>query len=73
MARDEWRRVGSAFHDLSKQRRERMSDALRAFDAQSAGGSYRIIAEALFGRTCIWDADVLIWAASEIVEAVTPA
>lgn len=50
-----------------------MSDALRAFDAQSAGGSYRIIAEALFGRTCIWDADVLIWAASEIVEAATPA
>lgn len=47
------RRAVPAFRELSKQRRERLSKALRAFDAQSAGGSYRIIAEALFGSTRI--------------------
>nr|WP_245448174.1 DUF2285 domain-containing protein [Bradyrhizobium nitroreducens] len=47
------RRAGPAFRELSGQRRERLSKALRALDAHSAGGSYRIIAEALFGRTRI--------------------
>jgi hypothetical protein len=59
-ARRLWRamngRVSSpAFHTLSKHRRERLSAAIRALDAHSAGGSYRIIAEALFGKKRIPD------------------
>jgi hypothetical protein len=49
------RAPGPAFHKLSKQRRERLSDAIRALDARSAGGSYRTIAEALFGKKRIPD------------------
>lgn len=49
------RTPGPAFHQLSKQRRERMSAAIRALDAHSSGGSYRIIAEALFGKKRIPD------------------
>ncbi|WFU26810.1 DUF2285 domain-containing protein [Bradyrhizobium sp. CB1717] len=59
-ARRLWRAMngpapGPAFHTLSKQRRERLSAAIRALDAHSAGGSYRIIAEALFGKKRIPD------------------
>ncbi|WP_441256281.1 DUF2285 domain-containing protein [Bradyrhizobium sp. 482_C4_N1_8] len=59
-ARRLWRAIngrssGPAFHQLSKQRRERLSVAIRALDAHSAGGSYRIIAEALFGKRHIPD------------------
>ncbi|MCA1550076.1 DUF2285 domain-containing protein [Bradyrhizobium sp. BRP19] len=46
---------GPAFHQLSKLRRERLSAAIRALDAHSAGGSYRVIAEALFGKKRIPD------------------
>ena len=49
------RAPGPAFHQLSKQRRERMCAAIRALDAHSAGGSYRIIAEALFGKRSVPD------------------
>ncbi|MFC4922368.1 MULTISPECIES: DNA -binding domain-containing protein [Bradyrhizobium] len=42
------RAPGATFHQLSKQRRERLSAAIRALDAHSAGRSYRVIAEALF-------------------------
>ncbi|MCP3402818.1 MULTISPECIES: DUF2285 domain-containing protein [unclassified Bradyrhizobium] len=54
-ARRLWRAMngrapGPAFHKLSKQRRERLSAAIRALDARSAGGNYRTIAEALFGK-----------------------
>nr|WP_244978912.1 DUF2285 domain-containing protein [Bradyrhizobium pachyrhizi] len=49
------RMPGPAFHQLSKQRRERLSAAIRARDAHSAGGSYRIVAEALFGKRRIPD------------------
>jgi hypothetical protein len=54
-ARRLWRAMngrapGPPFHQLSKQRRERLSAAIRALDAHRAGGSYRIIAEALFGK-----------------------
>ena len=49
------RAPGPAFHQLSKQRRERLSAAIRALDAHSAGGSYRIVAEALFGKNRIPD------------------
>lgn len=54
-ARRLWRAMngrapGPAFHELSSQRRERLSDALRALDARVAGGTYRAIAEALFGK-----------------------
>lgn len=54
-ARRLWRAMngrapGPAFHKLSKQRRERLSAAIRALDARSAGGSYRAVAEALFGK-----------------------
>ena len=57
-ARRLWRAMngrapGPAFNHLSKQRRERLSAAIRALDAHSAGGSYRVIAEALFGKTRI--------------------
>jgi hypothetical protein len=44
-----------AFHQLPNQRRERLSAAIRAIDAHSAGGSYRVIAEALFGHKRIPD------------------
>ncbi|RXH41608.1 hypothetical protein XH94_08190 [Bradyrhizobium zhanjiangense] len=59
-ARRLWRAMngrvpGPAFHTLSKQRRERLSAAIRALDAHSAGGSYRVIAEALFGKKRIPD------------------
>ncbi|MGY3530720.1 DUF2285 domain-containing protein [Bradyrhizobium sp. USDA 4452] len=49
------RAPGPSFHQLSKQRRERLSAAIRALDAHSAGGSYRVIAEALFGKKHIPD------------------
>ena len=54
-ARRLWRAMngrvpGPPFHTLSKQRRERLSAAIRALDAHSAGRSYRVIAEALFGQ-----------------------
>lgn len=59
-ARQLWRAIngrapGPAFHQLSKQRRERLSAAIRALDAHSTGGSYRMIAEALFGKKRIPD------------------
>ncbi|WP_349630644.1 DUF2285 domain-containing protein [Bradyrhizobium sp. KB893862 SZCCT0404] len=59
-ARQLWRAMngrapGPAFHQLSKQRRERLSAAIRALDAHSAGGTYRVIAEALFGKKRIPD------------------
>ncbi|WP_235884850.1 DUF2285 domain-containing protein [Bradyrhizobium frederickii] len=59
-ARRLWRAMsgrapGPAFHKLSKQRRERLSAAIRALDAHSAGGSYRVIAEGLFGKRRIPD------------------
>ncbi|MFB9262296.1 DUF2285 domain-containing protein [Bradyrhizobium erythrophlei] len=59
-ARRLWRAMkgrapGPAFHDLSNQRRERLSAAIRALDARSAGGTYRTIAEALFGKHRIPD------------------
>jgi hypothetical protein len=59
-ARRLWRAMngrapGPAFHKLSKQRRERLSAAIRALDAHSAGGSYRMTAEALFGKKRIPD------------------
>jgi hypothetical protein len=59
-ARRLWRAMngrvpGPAFHTLSKQRRERLGAAIRALDAHSAGGSYRAIAEALFGKKRIPD------------------
>jgi hypothetical protein len=59
-ARRLWRAIngrapGPAFHKLSKQRRERLSAAIRALDVRTAGGSYRIIAEALFGTKRIPD------------------
>lgn len=59
-ARRLWRAMngrapGPAFHQLSEQRRERLSAAIRALDAHAAGGSYRIIAEALFGKKRIPD------------------
>ena len=49
------RKAGPAFRDLSKQRRERLSEAIRALDAQTAGSTYRAIAEALFGKRRIPD------------------
>ncbi|MBR0939502.1 DUF2285 domain-containing protein [Bradyrhizobium jicamae] len=59
-ARRLWRAMngrapGPAFHQLSKQRRERLSAAIRALDAHGAGGSYRTVAEALFGKKRIPD------------------
>ncbi|WP_246788059.1 DUF2285 domain-containing protein [Bradyrhizobium sp. CCBAU 53421] len=49
------RTAGPAFRDLSTQRRERLSKAMRALDAQSDGSTYRAIAEALFGKKRIPD------------------
>ncbi|QDF37460.2 DUF2285 domain-containing protein [Bradyrhizobium symbiodeficiens] len=59
-ARRLWRAMngrapGPAFHQLSKQRRERLTATIRALDAHSAGSSYRVIAEALFGKKRIPD------------------
>lgn len=59
-ARRLWRAMngrapGPAFHTLSKQRQERLSAAIRALDARSAGGSYRVIAEVLFGEKRVPD------------------
>jgi hypothetical protein len=59
-ARQLWRAMngrapGPAFHQLSKQRRERLSAAIRALDAHSVGSSYRMIGEALFGKKRIPD------------------
>ncbi|WP_265441227.1 DUF2285 domain-containing protein [Bradyrhizobium sp. SEMIA] len=59
-ARRLWRAMngrapGPAFHQLSKQRRERLSAAIRALDAHSAGASYRVIAETLFGKKRVPD------------------
>ncbi|UWU76178.1 DUF2285 domain-containing protein [Bradyrhizobium huanghuaihaiense] len=59
-ARRLWRAMngrapGLAFHQLSKQRRQRLSAAIRALDAHSAGGSYRVVAEALFDKKRIPD------------------
>jgi hypothetical protein len=59
-ARRLWRAMngrtpGPAFHELSKQRRERLSAAIRALDACNSGGTYRSIAEALFGKKRIPD------------------
>ncbi|WGD51390.1 DUF2285 domain-containing protein [Bradyrhizobium sp. CB1650] len=59
-ARRLWRAMngrasGPAFHKVSQQRRERLSAAIRALDAHSAGNSYRTIAEALFGKKRIPD------------------
>ncbi|WP_312014702.1 DUF2285 domain-containing protein [Bradyrhizobium sp. AUGA SZCCT0240] len=44
------RTTGPAFRDLSKLRRDRLREALRALDAQTAGSTYRAIAAALFGQ-----------------------
>jgi len=44
------RPAGPPFHQLSVQRRERLALALRALDGHMDGASYRVIAEALFGR-----------------------
>jgi hypothetical protein len=49
------RAPGPAFHELFKQRRERLSAAIRALDARNSGGTYRSIAEALFGKKRIPD------------------
>ncbi|WP_312015845.1 DUF2285 domain-containing protein [Bradyrhizobium liaoningense] len=59
-ARRLWRAIsgrpaGPAFHELSKQKRERLSAALRALDAHGAGGPYRIVAATLFGQKHIPD------------------
>lgn len=49
------RTAGPVFHELSRQKRERLSAAIRALDARSAGGTYRAIAELLFGKRRIPD------------------
>jgi hypothetical protein len=54
-ARRLWRAIngrtpGPAFYELSKQRRERLSAAIRALDARATGSTYRAIAEVLFGK-----------------------
>jgi hypothetical protein len=59
-ARRLWRAVngrtaGPAFHELSPQRRERLSVALRARDMRAYGATYRAIAEVLFGPKRIPD------------------
>lgn len=43
------RAPGPPFHELSVQRRQRLALALRALDARIDGGTYRMIAEVLFG------------------------
>jgi hypothetical protein len=47
------RTTGPAFHELSRQRRQRLALALRALDARVEGNNYRPIAEGLFGATRI--------------------
>ena len=59
-ARRLWRAMngrapGPALHELSKQRRERLTAVLRALDAHSAGGTYRVVSEALFGKKRVLD------------------
>jgi hypothetical protein len=59
-ARRLWRAMngrtpGPAFHELSKQRRERLSAAIRALDARATGSTYRAIAEVVFGKKRIPD------------------
>jgi len=59
-ARRLWRAVnaraaGPASHELSKQRWERLCATIRALDARDAGGTYRVIAEAIFGKKSIPD------------------
>ncbi|PDT74320.1 DUF2285 domain-containing protein [Bradyrhizobium sp. C9] len=49
-ARRMWQAAGPAFRDLSKQRRERLSEAMRALDAKTTGSTYHAIAETLFGK-----------------------
>ena len=57
------RPTGPAFHELSPQRRQRLSLALRALDGSIEGNSYREIAEGLFGTRHIperaWKSDDL--------------
>lgn len=53
-----WRAIngrapGPAFHELSLQRRERLALAVRALDGRMDGGTYRAVAEVLFGKTRI--------------------
>jgi hypothetical protein len=43
------RPTGPVFHELSPQRRQRLTLALRALDGRIEGNSYRAIAEGLFG------------------------
>ena len=49
------RSPGPAFHELSKQRRERLSAAILVLDARRAGSTYRTIAEVYFGKKHIPD------------------
>jgi len=54
-ARRLWRAIngrapGPAFHELSPQRRERLALAVRALDGRMDDGTYRAIAEVLFGK-----------------------
>ncbi|WP_244541969.1 DUF2285 domain-containing protein [Afipia sp. GAS231] len=49
------RAPGPPFYELSKQRRGRLGAAIRALDARNSGGTYRSIAEALFGKRKIPD------------------
>jgi hypothetical protein len=44
------RALGPAFHELSPQRRERVVLAVRALDGRMDGGTYRAVAEVLFGK-----------------------
>ena len=43
------RRAGEDPNELTHQRRQRLTQALRALDAREDGATYRMIAEALFG------------------------
>jgi len=47
------RSAGPAFYELSPQRRQRLTLALRALDGRIDGNSYRSIAEGLFGAARI--------------------
>ncbi|MCG2645446.1 MULTISPECIES: DUF2285 domain-containing protein [Bradyrhizobium] len=47
------RAAGPAFHELSKQRRDRLRQVARALDARHAGSSYRVIALALLGKKSV--------------------
>ncbi|CUU16840.1 Uncharacterized conserved protein CDS [Bradyrhizobium sp.] len=49
------RPAGQAFHELSQQKRERLSAALRALDVHGAGGTYRVVAATLFGQKRVPD------------------